>query len=158
MEQAPLYNKWHVKSPGNPIMFANCNSKNTSETGLYIHWFWAEAFWEVVEACNNRGKNIYPDVTTSPKAPRALHPFPGYHPGTPGTFFTRAEILVCGWVYKTLKWLWSAAVKMGFLSITKEVFLSQFRSCPCAAKTVYSLCLNLTFDLQLQTVVRVNER
>lgn len=37
MEQTPLYNKWRVKTPGNPIMFANCNSKNTSETGLYIH-------------------------------------------------------------------------------------------------------------------------
>ena len=32
-----IYNKWRVKTPGNPIMFANCNSKNTSETGLYIH-------------------------------------------------------------------------------------------------------------------------
>lgn len=84
MEQAPLYNKWRVKTPGNPIMFANCNSKNTSETGLYIHWFWAEAFWEVVEAYNNRGKNIYPDVTS----PRRHHEL---YTRSQGTILERLE-------------------------------------------------------------------
>ena len=39
-----IFNEWRIETPGIPIIFANCNSKNASETVVYIHLFWAEAF------------------------------------------------------------------------------------------------------------------